>query len=213
MKKRIICYGDSNTWGFHPLGNTQFERYSEEVRWTGRLQKLLGEEYTIIEEGLNGRASVWYDPVENRMDGLTYLLPCMATHFPFDLLIIMLGSNDTKKYFGLQTKTIAEGVGRLVETALKSDFGRKKKAPKVLLIAPARIDANVLYEHILGEQAAEKSKDFPETYQEIAERFGCHFLDASKVVEPGKIDGIHFDEQGHKKFADAVYQKVKEILS
>ena len=91
MKKRILCFGDSNTWGYNGENGERFDEY---IRWTGRLQRLLGSEYTVIEEGQNGRTTVWDDPIENRLAGLTYLWPCMESQSPFDLIIIMLGTND-----------------------------------------------------------------------------------------------------------------------
>ena len=121
MKKRVLCFGDSNTWGYNGEDGSRFE---EDVRWTGILQQLLGDEYTVIEEGHNGRTTVWDDPIENRLAGLTYLWPCMESQSPFDLIIIMLGTNDTKTYFSRTPQNIADGAARLVRTAQTSPFGR-----------------------------------------------------------------------------------------
>ncbi|MBQ9959278.1 MAG: acylhydrolase, partial [Oscillospiraceae bacterium] len=96
MEKRILCYGDSNTWGY--IGGVG-ERFGRDVRWTGRLQTLLGSDYTVIEEGLNSRTTVWDDPVEMHKNGYTYLMPCLQTHRPLDLVIIMLGTNDLERRF------------------------------------------------------------------------------------------------------------------
>mgnify|MGYP002508231801 CR=1 FL=1 len=209
MKKRIVCFGDSNTWGYNALESS---RYGEEIRWTGRLQRLLGEEYTVIEEAQNGRTTVWDDPIENRLAGLTYLWPCMESHSPFDLLIIMLGTNDTKLYFNVPARSIADGAGRLVRLAQQSDYGIGKKAPKVLLISPVRIEESEIAGHIFGRQAAEKSRGFSQAYQEVAGEYGCYFLDAARYAAPCEYDGVHLDEDGHKKLACAVYDKVKNIL-
>lgn len=209
MKKRIVCFGDSNTWGYNALDGS---RYAEEIRWTGRLQKLLGEEYTVIEEGLNGRTTVWDDPIENHLAGLTYLWPCMESHSPFDLLIIMVGTNDTKTYFNMSAKSIADGAGRLVELAQHSMFGTGNKVPKVLLISPVRIEENDNAEHIFGRQAAEKTREFPPAYQEVAKKFDCYFLDAARYAAPGITDGVHMDEEGHEMLANAVFEKVKCIF-
>ncbi len=83
--KRILCYGDSNTWGYNPISK---DRYDENIRWTRVLARNLGADYEIIEEGLNGRTTVWDDPLEGNMrSGLTYLYPCLETHCPVDLVI------------------------------------------------------------------------------------------------------------------------------
>ena len=135
--KTILCYGDSNTWGHHaPLG----DRFDEATRWGSRLRTILGEEYRVVEEGQRGRTTVWDDPVENRMAGLKYLWPCLDSHAPIDLVVIMLGTNDCKPYFGLHPQNIADGAGRLVDMIQKCSFGPNDTAPKVLLISPIRIE-------------------------------------------------------------------------
>ena len=60
MKKRIVCFGDSNTWGYIPVTG---ERYDETIRWPARLQEMLGyERCTVVEEGLTGRTTVSAGP-------------------------------------------------------------------------------------------------------------------------------------------------------
>jgi lysophospholipase L1-like esterase len=86
--KRILCYGDSNTWGYDPV--TQ-ERFDKNERWTGQLSQMLGGNYDVIEEGLNGRTTVWDDPIEGYKNGRDYLIPCLESHKPLDLVIILLG--------------------------------------------------------------------------------------------------------------------------
>jgi len=210
MKKRIVCFGDSNTWGYEAVTEG---RYDEDVRWTGRLQALLGDGYTVIEEGQNGRTTVWDDPVENRMAGLKYLWPCMESHSPFDLLIIMLGTNDAKYRFNEPAPGIADGAGRLVDLALKSSFGRGKLPPKVLLVAPIRIEYSDRFRGLFGNQAAEKSREFPEEFRRVAEQFGCAFLDASQFASPCAEDGVHLNAGGHARLAQAICECVQGMLN
>ncbi len=209
MKKRIVCFGDSNTWGYQGVIG---ERFDESVRWTGRLQQMLGDGYTVIEEGQNGRTTVWDDPIENRLAGLTYLWPCMESQSPFDLIIIMLGTNDTKPYFAANAKNIANGAKRLAKIAMACDFGPGHKAPQVLLVAPAPIEYSEHYHDLFGYQAVEKSKSFPKMYKEAADEIGCHFMDVSLYTGPGTADGVHLDAEGHEKLAKAMYEKVLSIL-
>ena len=210
MKKRILCFGDSNTWGYRPDTG---ERHDEDVRWTGRLQKLLGDDYTVIEEGQNGRTTVWDDPIENRLAGLTYLWPCMESQAPFDLIIIMLGTNDTKPYFSMTPRNIADAAGRLAEIAMNCPYGRDRKPPKVLLAAPIRIKFSEDLDQLFGEQAAEKSRDFSEAYKKVADEKGCYFFDASLYGFPSDIDGLHMEAEAHEKLALGFYEKVREIFS
>jgi lysophospholipase L1-like esterase len=85
--KTILCYGDSNTWGFNPATQA---RYARDERWTGVLRQALGDGYWVIEEGLNGRTTVWDDPIEDYRSGKEYLLPCLRSHKPVDLVVVML---------------------------------------------------------------------------------------------------------------------------
>ncbi len=209
MKKRILCFGDSNTWGAIACGDGA--RYPEGVRWTSVLSQQLGEEYVIIEEGQNGRTSVWDDPIENRMAGITYLWPCLESHSPLDLVILMLGTNDTKPYFSVNEKNIADSVGRLAIMAMQSPFGRKKELP-VLMVAPIQIINPVPFKGIFDMRSEKISKNFGETFAEVAKQIGCAFLDASLYAKPDTADGVHMDKHGHRMLAEAISAKVKEIL-
>ena len=111
MKKRILCFGDSLTWGFNPHDCSRFD---DDIRWTGVLQKLLGDEYKVIEEGQNGRTIAVDDPVEGEKNGLTYLIPCLDSHMPLDAMIVMLGTNDLKVRFGFTPKDIADEMDRFL---------------------------------------------------------------------------------------------------
>ena len=208
MKKRVLCYGDSNTWGYN--GENK-ERFDEDTRWTGRLAKLLGDKWTVVEEGHNGRTTVWEDPVENRMAGLSYLWPCMESQAPFEVIVIMLGTNDTKCYFGVQARSIADGAGRLVDLAQKSPFGPGGRAPKVLLVSPIAIGPDSQPEHIFGEQARLKAQGFPAAFAAVAEEYGCAFFDAASVAAPGTADGIHLDAAGHARLAEALAREIKKL--
>ena len=207
--KTILCFGDSNTWGAVAAKEA---RYDENTRWGSRLRNLLGSDYWVVEEGQNGRTTVWDDPIENRLAGLTYLWPCLESHHPVDLVIIMLGTNDTKPYFGVNAGNIAAGAGRLVDMVQRSSFGPGKTAPKVLLISPIRILPNDYFPHLFHEGQVEKSKGFPKAFKAVAEQYGCYFLDAAQVAEPDCADGVHLDAKGHEALAQAVYEKVKEIF-
>ena len=212
MKKRILCFGDSNTWGYN--GAKDGERFDEDTRWTGRLQKLLGDEYVVIEEAQNGRTTVWDDPVENRMAGLTYLWPCMESQSPFDLIIIMLGVNDTKIYFNVCASHIARSAVRLVKMAASSGFGPDGKNPQVLLVSPIRMQYHESIKDSFGMQAVKKSEAFASAFREAMVKYGadCHFMDAAEFAGPGKADGLHLDEQGHAALAEAFCSKIHEIL-
>lgn len=205
--KTILCYGDSNTWGYDPASQSRFPR---EVRWPGVLRSKLGADYLIIEEGLNGRTTVWDDPIELDKNGATYLRPCIQTHKPMDLVIIMLGTNDLKTRFSLNAYDIAAGAGVLVDIVQKSNTGIDMEAPEVLLIAPPQTVPYPNTEIFVG--APEKSSGFSKQYRKVANEKECHFLDAGHHVKSSTIDGIHLEADMHEKLGLAVTSKVKDIL-
>lgn len=211
MKKRILCFGDSNTWGANPHDGS---RYPEDVRWTGVLQSILGDGYQVIEEGYNGRTSVHDDVVEGRLSGVTYFWPCCDSQSPLDLVILMLGTNDLKARFGVDPETIAYGFNRYLNV-LKTVpmFGKK---PEVLLVSPILIQPaykeNVLFHDMFGEDAYERSCKFAKAYKAFAEANGLHFIDAAQYAEASAADGVHMEPEGHARLGKAFAEKVREIL-
>ncbi len=207
--KEILCYGDSNTWGYNPRTE---RRYTRDVRWTGVLQEELGPKYHVIEEGLNGRTTVWEDPIEGHKSGKAYLVPCLETHKPLDLVIIMLGTNDLKYRFSLTAYDIAAGAGTLVDMVEKSQTGREDGVPEVLLIVPPRLGRLTIFGDMFRE-GRQKSERLLTHYRTVAKERACHLLDADEMVECSELDGVHFEPEGHHALGLAVSGKVKEILS
>jgi len=206
--KTILCYGDSNTWGYNPSTK---DRYDRDERWPGVLRNELGGEYLVIEEGLNGRTTVWDDPIEGYKSGKEYLIPCLETHKPIDLVIIMLGTNDLKKRFSLSAFDIAEGAGVLVRIVQKSETGPDDKAPEVLLLAPPSV-ARLTEFADMFEDSEDKSKKFSQQYRRVAEELRCELLDTVGVIVSSDIDGIHFEVEEHEKLGKAVAARVREIF-
>lgn len=206
--KTIVCYGDSNTWGYDPATAT---RFSKDKRWTGIFRNELGVGYDVIEEGLNGRTTVWDDPIEGYKNGKEYLIPCLETHKPIDLVIIMLGTNDLKKRFSLSAFDIANGAGVLIRIAQKSESGQNGAPPKVLLMAPAPLAKLTDFAEAF-EGAEAKSKKFSEHYRRVAKECGCYFLDTSEFIVSSDLDGIHLEVGEHEKLGKAVASFVKEKI-
>lgn len=208
MKYRILCYGDSNTWGY--ISGSDHLRYGENQRWTRLLSQKLGTQFEIIEEGLNSRTLISNDlrPGKEGKNGYEYLIPCLDTCDPLDLVIIMLGTNELKKSFN---KTIEE-IGNIFEKYfVKTILNRKSqftdKYPKVLVVAPPIAKDNGSGKY---EGAYEKSLRFNEIYKEISNRNGCYFVD-NTLLEPG-VDGVHLTEESHKLLAEKIYNVVKTIF-
>ncbi|MFZ0441689.1 MAG: SGNH/GDSL hydrolase family protein [Methanobacterium sp.] len=208
-KKTVLCYGDSITWGKTPADE---KRMSTDERWTGILRNLLGDNYSIIEEGLPGRTTVWDDPVSGiYKNGLNYLIPCLDSHRPIDLCILMLGTNDLKKRFSLSATEIARGIVVLVEVIKKSEAGPEGSAPKILLMAPPFITKSSKFSDEF-RNSYNKSQKLPDYYAKIANDYSLGFLDTSKIIVASELDGVHPDVVEHFKLGNAVYKKVKEIM-
>jgi lysophospholipase L1-like esterase len=210
--KTILCYGDSNTWGYIP-GSAQ--RYPRHQRWTGVLQRLLVGEVTVIEEGLNGRTTVLDDPTKPFKNGKDYLIPCLDSHAPLDLVILMLGTNDLKHRFGMSAYDIGANVATLLGMIKQSTSSTAGGAPQVLLMAPppvgklTAVGSNNFPE--IFRDAEEKSKLLGPIYRGLAQEAGAAFLDTSEVIVSSDVDGIHFDIEEHRKLGEFVARLVASL--
>ena len=207
--KTILCYGDSNTWGWTPVTG---ERYGKDERWPGVLAEVLGDSYDIIEEGLNGRTTVWDDPIEGWKNGKTYLTPCLNTHKPLDLVIIFLGTNDLKSYFSLPAYAIAKGAASLVKMVQQSETGRDGSVPDVLLLAPRPMGYLDADREEFFKEGREKSSKFSKFYKEEADALGCRYFDTSLVIVSSDLDGGHLEKSEHKKLGLALAEIIKDIF-
>ena len=209
--KTVLCYGDSNTYGYDPRTGL---RYPPDVRWTCRLAALLGPAYHVIEEGCNGRTTVFDDPVEGWKYGLGYLKPCLNSHKPVDIVVMMLGSNDLKETFHASPAQIAEGAGVLVETI--QTFTKEKQGfdPKIVLVCPPEIGEEISDSPFYGsfyENAIERSRQLPALYKSVADRYGCIFVNAAAHIRPSKEDSLHLDPQAHAKLAEVLAEVILQI--
>jgi lysophospholipase L1-like esterase len=207
----ILCYGDSNTWGYNPADGS---RFPPEVRWPGVMRKLLPPSFEVIEEALCGRTAILDDPFEEGRNGLPYLTPCLASHAPIDLVVLVLGTNDVKSFFPYDAAGVAAGVTRLAETILRSQRGPGGGAPKVLLVAPAPVAIPRPLTRIWGfdERAVERSRGLAHFYRATAEKLGIAFLDAGALATVSPIDGVHLDEAAQAKLGAAVARQVEALL-
>lgn len=214
MKKHIVCFGDSNTHGYCAANNGRFD---EEQRWTCLLQKRLGEDYLVLEEGLSGRTTSFDDPLFEGLSGLDYIYPCLMSHEPVDLLVIMLGTNDTKERFGASPACIALGLRRLVSKAIATTDCWSDGKPNILVVTPQNIGKEYADSDVgatMGRGCAEKSEGLAAVYAEIAELMGCHYLDANEVVSagPNDVDFMHLTEEGHRQLAEALAERIPGII-
>lgn len=206
----ILCFGDSNTWGQKP---DKSSRYPANIRWTGELQRLLGKDYYIIEEGLGSRTTdIEYTKKPGR-NGSQYLQPCLESHNPLDFVVIMLGTNDLKTVFNRSPEKIAESINHLVK--IVHDYGTNKagKTPAIILISPILINSNApnftkMYAGIYNSQSALKSAKLSKFIKTVAEKSNAIFIDASKFADSGD-DGLHLSEESHTRLAEVVAREIE----
>lgn len=209
--RTLLCYGDSNTHGTKPLHQPGvLERFGLEDRWPGVLQRALGERWRIIEEGLPARTTVHDDPIEGRhKNGLAYLKPCLESHLPVDVVVLMLGTNDLKTRFSVTPADIAYSVDLLLEQVVACRAGPDGLAPHVLLMAPAPIEEVGFLGEIFIDGAA-KSRLLAPFYERVAVKYGSAFLDAGEVVTVSPTDGIHYEADQHHRLGNAVAKVVRQ---
>jgi lysophospholipase L1-like esterase len=206
----VLCYGDSNTYGQHP---DKIHRYPANVRWTGRLQQLLGDACYIVEEGLGSRTTdLDYDRKPGR-NGKTYLAPCLQSHNPLDIIIIMLGTNDLKMEYRRKADEIAAALASLVDDVRQYAQGKDGAAPKILLVSPTLINDQApnfakFYTEYYDAEAVAESYKLAAAIALTAKQLGCGFFEAATVAEGGD-DGLHWSEPSHERFAANIEQVVR----
>ncbi len=205
----VVCYGDSNTYGFDPYTGS---RYPYDKRWTTLLGEKLGESYEVIPEGLNGRTTAYDRPGAGWKNGVSGFIACLGTHKPVDYLVIMLGTNDCNAGLGLSAEDIAKGMENLVELAEETSPELQGYIPQIVVTAPPAIsedfgDSPFAWE--LSPESVKKSKDIAPLFKEIAERHGCLFADASESTEVS-ADCMHLSEKGHVQLSDLLYTIINE---
>ena len=206
--ERIMVFGDSLSWGYEP--GSKHQRFASNVRWPGKLQQLLGDDYEIIEENLNSRGIENGDPRPGKEGrrALDYIEACLDSHDPLDRVIVLLGTNELKYEMGMTAEAVAESMEKLLNIILTRSSQFRGTTPKVTLLSPPIINEDTQYCRI-GDKylgATEKSKQLVEVYENLATKLGIGFV-ALNSINVG-VDGIHIDEDAHAKVAGLVYQSL-----
>jgi lysophospholipase L1-like esterase len=208
--KNILCFGDSNTWGYNP---TDGSRHPRCTRWTGVLQQELGDGIHVTEEGLCGRTTAFSEPFRFGRNGRKMLAPLLESHAPLDLLCIALGVNDLKPIFSASAYDSALGLASLVDIAQKAWVGANGKELGILIVAPTRC---VTLSTETSERFAAATDKFPELlkeYAKVAERYGTHYFDSNEVAVCSPDDGVHLDAENHTLLGLAIAARVRKILA
>ncbi len=200
--KKILCYGDSNTFGFNPLDGL---RYDEQTRWSALLQANLGNDFKVIEEGANNRTGF-----VNNKDGFLY---SGSKHFPkliskikdIDILILAIGTNDLQFQYNLSFHKIKNGLENLIQTA-------KGKAKRIILIPPVKLSDCILdgyFKIQFDETSISKSKKIGKIYKKLAKIYNLEIFDFNDFTAPSTHDGLHYDKKSHKIIAEKLAEYIK----
>jgi len=206
--RTVLCYGDSNTWGCEPVTE---RRYGRDVRWPGRLQLALRDEWHVVEEGLNGRTCTVDSPVAPGKNGLTYLVPCLYSHHPLDAVVIYLGTNDMADRYGLTATDVARSAARLAYEVSKTDAGVDGAAPIPILACPPPVGNSEWAED--WQSVPAKSAVLADRFRAAAAEIGCELIDLGEVTRYSDGDGIHLDEEGHAAVARAVEERLRRLFA
>ncbi len=209
--KSILAFGDSLTWGFVAGSQT---RHPFDVRWPNVLSAGLSAKARVIEEGMNGRTTVFPDPTtEAERNGAVALPILLATHQPLDLVIIMLGTNDIKYANRCRAFDAAMGTERLIDLVKTHKYNADFAIPKILIMAPpALVPTKDEWFNDLWGHAIAESKLFAKHYARVAEEQGVHFFDAGSVAKADETDGGHLDAANTIAIGKALMPVVKKIL-
>lgn len=209
--KSVLCYGDSNTHGQAP-GGTPLDRFGPLERWPGVLRQQLGSGWYVIEEGLSGRTTVHNDPIEGDLkNGRTYLRPCLMSHAPLDLVILMLGTNDLKARFGQPASEVAMGIGCLIYDIKELAPGPDGRVPEIMVVAPPPMLDDIGEWSGIFEGAQTKSHELAHAFEVISDSLEVHFFDAAKVISSDPADGFHMSKQAHEDLGKAIALEIEAI--
>ena len=199
--KKILCFGDSNTFGFNPENG---KRFDEQTRWAGKLKIALKNKFEVIEKGANNRCGFTENKESTELSGLIAIKKYLE--LKPDIIILAVGINDLQKIYDNDEKAIYFGLKALIEEI------KKENNPNIILLVPSTIKENILnsfFNTLFDEKSIEKSKKLPKIYQKIAKEFELDLIDLNNIAETSPTDGLHYDVEGHKKIADKLIEFIK----
>ena len=219
--KRLLVFGDSNSWGYTDEDNGQ--KY--EKRWPVLLSEKLiqkGCNIEILEDCLPGRTTNIDDPRDGiYLNGARVLKSSLLSHSPIDLVILMLGTNDLKVRFQRTAENIADGIKELIQIVLETNSGlgtwHDVNKSNLAVICPPILGersnnpAWINYKEWKG--GLNKSKELNFSFEKVCSQMGVHLIDANKFCQSSDIDPIHWSKSMHLKFSEnlskIIGQKIK----
>ena len=212
--KKILCYGDSNTFGYNPdfefnpddgLNSTDGLRYDGNTRWTALLQTSLPEDYQIIEEGLCDRNGFVNNPKGFEFSAQRHFPKLLSKSEVMDTLILAVGTNDLQIQYDISYGTVEKGLETLILLA-------KEKFRNIIIIPPVILSEKILdgfFSFQFDETSIIKSRKVGKIYKKLATLYNCKLFDINKFTQPSDTDGLHYDAESHK----LISEKLSTFLS
>lgn len=194
--KKVLCYGDSNTFGYNPKNGKRFDK---NIRWSGILKSNLIDKYEVIEAGMNNRVGFLNSPCGFEYSAINHLPKLLEDYSEIDFLILAVGTNDLQYAYNASLETIEQGLLKLINLV--------KKCKRILIIAPVVLDEKILQSNfscMFNDTSVNKSKNLPQIYKKIAEITECYYFDFNEIIRPSDIDGLHYDVNSHKIIAETL---------
>ena len=205
--KKVLCFGDSNTYGFVPEKCT---RYDKNTRWTGVLQTLCGSDFSIIEGGCNNRTAFVDNPAGVEQTGYK-ILPEYFTKDYFDIVVLAIGINDLQLFFRPTLEEFEQGIEKLIK--ITKDLSPNAK---IILVCPSKLDLagikSGVFSFQFDEESVEKSFHLPQIYKKLAEKHACKLVDLNEIAKVSPLDGLHFSAESHKTIAENLYKNLKQTI-
>ncbi len=217
--KRILCYGDSNTWGYDPVNFDPLtglpERYDEHTRWPGVMRDILGADYFVWEAGLGGRTTVFDDPLMPTRNGVKAFETVLQTCDPVDVIIFALGTNDTKDMFAASPLVITRAMERLLAVCKSALLQSRSPNAKIILCCPLKpgADGTGEFQYGFSELSTQKGEQLRSRYKVLAQQQNCVYFDFNDLAQPSLADGVHMDPAGHKCVGEKMAQLVRSVLN
>lgn len=203
--KKILCYGDSNTYGFMPK---TFGRYDKNSRWSGILSDLLKENFEVIEEGMNNRTGFFKNPDGLKQSGGEYLPIYLQNHKDFDICILALGTNDAQIFYDLNQENVIIGLQNLINTIKETNPNTK-----IIIIPPVKITQNILssgFAMMFNPKSIEKVEQVFPIFEQVAKENNCYYFDFNKITSPSESDGLHYNVYSHITIAKNLAQFINK---
>lgn len=204
--KKILCYGDSNTFGFIPK---TCGRYDKNKRWSGILSELLKSKYEILEEGMNNRTGFFKNPEGLKQSGGEYLSIYLQNHRDIDICILSLGTNDAQFFYNLDRKITELGLMNLINAIREVNSNTK-----IVIVPPVKITENILHSGfamMFNSDSIERIREVFDVFKIIADKENCYYFDFNEIVSPSQEDGIHYSEEAHKIIADNLFEFISKM--